>query len=397
MRALTAVGAAGRTLRPCPASLFLLPLCALVIALLGCSRQEVTRNAPPALGLGRVGEIALPDETWFATKRGFCDVNGDGLTDMLEINDRALFGQNWLAQIFLGRRETDGLLHFTRPYTTAFPLHADWIRSSLIKLDTADVNGDGFCDVVMTQYQEGLRHDQFHIIVGMNQGDGRRFRFVDDVRRGQMPASVQILRTIESALDDDGDSSDLAEWFKMDWADADGDGRDDLWLFWRTDWLGRHLRVEIWPSTTPKGAMDAISLGSATQVSLPGFLTAMSVRDIDTEDMNGDGRADLVIYRPRIGTALQVAYARNDGGSLVVHRDFDGHEIEMDYWGFEKRDTFDINLDGCADYVHAGTHGRKRALSYLLAPCDAKPAPASPPQPEPSVERSAQPEKPTPP
>lgn len=137
----------------------------------------------------------------------------------------------------------------------------------------------------MTQYQEGLRRDEFHIIVGMNQGDGRSFRFVEDVRRGQLPASSQILRTIESALDDDGDSSDLADWFKMDWADADadadGDRRDDLWFFWRTDWLGRHL--------------------------------------------------------------------------------------------------------------NAGTHGRKRALSYLLSPCDAKPAPAPLKGPEPSAAPPASP------
>ncbi len=384
MRPSIAAGRAEPCPSPCPFRACPLAACVLVLALVGCSRDEVNRGAPPPLRLGRVGEVALPDETWFATKRGFCDVNGDGLTDMLEINDHALIGQNWLAQIFLGRREPDGLLHFSRPYTAAFPLHAEWIRSSLIKLDTADVNGDGFCDVVMTQFQEGLRKDRFHIVVGMNQGDGRRFRFVSDITRGQQPASVQIMRIIDHALDDD---DDLAAYFKMDWADADGDGRDDLWLFWRTDWLGRHLMVEIWPSTTPKGAIDALSFGPETRASLPRFLTGMSVRSIDTEDMNGDGRADVVIYRPQIGTGLLMAYARNDGASFVIHQDFEGHEIEMDLWGFEKRDTFDLNLDGCADYVHAGTHGRRRALSYLLAPCDEKPAPAARTQPAPDEEK----------
>lgn len=105
--------------------------------------------------------------------------------------------------------------------------------------------------------------------------------------------------------------------------------------------------------------------------------------------MNGDGRADVVIYRPQIGTGLLMAYARNNGASFVVHQDFEGHEIEMDLGGVEKRDTFDLNLDGCADYVHAGMHGRRRALSYLLAPCDEKPAPATATQPESGEERPA--------
>lgn len=353
--------------------------CWLMLSLVGCSRQEATRGAPPPLGLARVGQVALPDETWFATKRGFCDVNGDGLSDMLEINDHALIGQNWLAQIFLGRRESDGLLHFSRPYTAAFRLHAEWLRSSLIKLDTADVNGDGFCDVVMTQYQEGLGKDRFHITVGMNAGDGRTFRFVSDITHSNKPAGVQLMRIIDSIHEE---ADDLNSWFKMDWADLDGDGRDDLWLFWRTDWLGRHLQVEVWPSTTPKGAMDALSFGSERRASLPGFLTRLAVFNIDTEDMNGDGRSDVVIYDPHVGTGLRVAYAHNNGTGFVIHRDFEGHEIEMDLWGFEKRDAFDINLDGCADYIHAGTHGKERAISYLLSPCDEKTSQKAPTQPK---------------
>lgn len=337
----------------------------------GCSREEVTRNAPPALRLGRAGEIPLPDEAYFADKRGFCDVNGDGLTDMLEIGDHALIGQSWQADIFLGERSREGLLHFRRPYKTSFPLRAEWLRSSLVKLDTADVNGDGFCDVVMTQYQAGLRSDRFHIMVGLNAGDGHRFTFVEDISRSKVPLGEQLLRVMEHLQDE---HDDIKSWLKMDWADFDGDGRDDLWLISRRDFLGRHLTLEVWPNTTEKGARQALTFGPEQQVSLPGFLTRLSVANADTEDMDGDGRADLVIYDPHIGTGLRVAYARNSAAGFVIHHDFEGHEIEMDLIGFEKRDTLDINLDGCADYVHAGTHGKQRAMSYLLSPCDEKPA-----------------------
>lgn len=341
------------------------------LALSGCIRGDGAQDAPPALRLGRLGEIALPDEASFATKRGFCDVNGDGLTDMLEISDHALVHQDWQADIFLAQRSKDGLLGFRRPYKVHFRLQANWLRSSLIKLDTADINGDHYCDLVMTQYQAGLRSDRFHIMVGMNAGDGRTFTFVEDISRSKVPMAEQLLRAIEH-LQDEGE--DIRDWLKMDWADFDGDGRDDLWLISRRDLLGRHLNVEVWPSTTEKENRSELTFGPEQRFSLPGFLTALHVADIDTEDMNGDGRADVVIYDPYIGTRLRVAYARNTDKGFVIHRDFQGREIEMDYFGFEKRDTFDINLDGCADYIHAGTHGKQRAMSYLLSPCDEKPA-----------------------
>jgi hypothetical protein len=99
-----------------------------------------------------------------------------------------------------------------------------------------------------------------------------------------------------------------------------------------------------------------------------------------TTDLNGDGLADILSYDPRIGTQLRIAYARNSGAQSVVPRDFWGTEIEMDFIGFEKRDSFDINLDGCDDYVHAGTQGKQRFIGYLLSWCEARPPALGSPQ-----------------
>lgn len=336
----------------------------------GCSRESAFPGAPPAPQLGAAGMVPLPDEASLAEKRGFCDFNGDGLTDMVEISDRAIVGQDWQGLIYLGRRGDRERLGFTRPYAVSLPLTSKWL-SSQVKIDTADVNGDGFCDVVMTQYRDGVLKDSFQITIGMNQGDGRRFRFVEDITQSRIDAGEQLLRLL-ARLGFDTDER-VGNWFKMDWADMDGDGRDDLCLFWRADWLARDLMLEVWPSTTPKEQKSVITLGAQRRFALPRFLTNLKISALDTADLDGDRKADILIYDPRVGTQLRVAYARNDGSQFVVHRDFWGTEIEMDFIGFEKRDSFDINLDGCDDYVHAGTQGSRRFISYLLSSCEARP------------------------
>lgn len=347
----------------------------------GCSRESTFPGAPPAPQLGAAGLVPLPDEASLAEKRGFCDFNGDGLTDMVEISDRAIVGQDWQGLIYLGRRGDRERLAFTRPYAVSLPLTAKWL-SSQVKIDTADVNGDGFCDVVMTQYRDGVLKDTFHITIGMNQGDGHRFRFVEDITQSRIDAGEQLLRLL-ALLGFDTDER-VSNWFKMDWADMDGDGRDDLCLFWRADWLARDLMLEVWPSTTPKEQRSAVTLGAPRRFALPRFLTNLKISALDTGDLDGDRLADILIYDPRVGTQLRIAYARNSGSQFVVHRDFWGSEIEMDFIGFEKRDSFDINLDGCDDYVHAGTQGPRRYISYLLSPCAARPKAggASPAEPQ---------------
>ncbi|MFO0572485.1 MAG: hypothetical protein U1A78_00660 [Polyangia bacterium] len=95
----------------------------------GCSRESAFPGAPPAPQLGAAGLVPLPDEASLAEKRGFCDFNGDGLTDRVEISERAIVGQDWQGLIYLGRRGDRERLAFKRPYAVSLPLNAKRLSS----------------------------------------------------------------------------------------------------------------------------------------------------------------------------------------------------------------------------------------------------------------------------
>ncbi len=350
-----------------PARLILLLSCSLLLG--ACvSRDGLFAGAPGPVEFGSAGDVRISDAASYADKRGFCDVNGDELPDMIEIRDTGLFAQHWVAHVFPGARKEGSVLTFGDPYEAQLPLTGSW-TSDQTKLDTADINGDGYCDVVLSEYDEGLMSVEQRLSVALNQGDGRTFRPTDAATHERYTLGQALTgRTNKIQPGDDG----FDAWFKMDWADADGDGRDDLWLLYREEAIPlRHLDVEVWLSRTERDEKRRVALSGRLEWRVQAWLTGRSIEHVDVEDVNGDGRADLLQYRAWPGRSINIAVAlqRGDGKDFLVQQDFKGEEIEMDLIGFEKRDSLDINGDGCADYIHVGTQGRERHMSYLLAPC----------------------------
>lgn len=346
-----------------------LACCALLAA--GCvSRDGLFEGAPGPVAFGPAGDVRISDEASYADKRGFCDVDGDELPDMIEIRDTGLLSQHWVAHIFSGKRTPAGILTFGDPTTVELPLKGAW-TSDQTKLDTADINGDGYCDIVLSEYEEGLLSVEQRLSIALNQGDGRTFRPTDAATHERYTLGEALTgRTNKIQPDDDGYDA----WFKMDWADMDGDGRDDLCLLYRADEIPlRHLDVEVWLSRTPRDEKQRVTLSGHMEWRVRAFLTNRSIEGVDLEDINGDGLADLLLYRAWPGRTLHIGVAlrRGEGQGFLVQQDFKGDEIEMDLIGFEKRDSLDVNGDGCADYIHVGTQGSERHMSYLLAPCPA--------------------------
>lgn len=340
---------------------------ALALGVGSCTRSGALEHARPALRFSKAGMVDLPEEAGYAKKRGFADFTCDGITDMIELRDEAIIGQKWTGKIFAGYKGDDGLLHFAKPRKFNLPINSKWF-SSKTKLDTADVNGDKCADVVVTQYFEGILTDTYKMGIAMNLGDGTKYKLLENVSREGVPFGVAILRLAESM---DENYENINDYLQLDWSDVNGDGKDDANIFWKSGFLGSDLYVEAWYSSTPTNNTDKVDFSGWSSQKLPDFLKGVSIRDVDTEDFTGNGKADVVIFDAYRGSdKIRIGFAENrSAGNRVhytVHKDFVGREIDMDTIGFEKRDSFDVNFDGKADYIHAGTKGSARKMSYLL-------------------------------
>jgi hypothetical protein len=344
-------------------------------------RDHVTSDYAPALEAEDPQVVRISDEASAALKRGFADFNGDGLEDMVEIRDTDWVGQNWEAQVFYGH-EVDGNLSFKDPVKVDIPVDAKYFTSQL-KFDTGDLNGDGFADIVLTQYREGLfGKDSVYVVAAMNDQNGN-FVATDRVRMGKSMIGVRLYELMESiASESDQEISSIDDILRMDWADANGDGKDDLFIF-TPGYSGMirgwsDLEVTTWYSKTPENELETVTFGGESSTTIPYFLYNVEMGSIDTADINGDNKADVVAYDDWTGRRLDISVALSDsdwdGLSFTGHKDTITDETDFDtqymggvseYMNFSKRDSFDANLDGKDDYVHVGTISGKPSLSYI--------------------------------
>jgi hypothetical protein len=170
----------------------------------------------------------------------------------------------------------------------------------------------------------------------------------------------------------DNEKTDYQSILMMDWADANGDGKDDFWLLWKytNTFSADDLYVNVWLSDTPREAKTKLIFGGEADAIVDGFTEDVKIGSIDTEDFNNDGLADIVVYKPHWGDGIRIGYAQNtttnNSFGFQPHKDWVGEEIEMGATSFEKRDSLDINNDGCADYVHLGKNKGSPSMSYLI-------------------------------
>ncbi len=321
----------------------------------------------PAFEFDKVGVIPLPSQASNADKRGFADFNNDGLTDMVEVNDEAWVGQKWEMKLYAGTKGEDGLIHFKDPVTLELPLKGKWTASKT-KLDTADVNGDGFADVVISQYKEGILKDTYTLGFALNQGDGN-FVFQRDISKEKVPFGEALVRLVDQFDDSQGNKS-LSFYLQLDWADMNGDGKDDFVFFWKQK---NGVYVETWYSSSSGNTISFDDWSNTNVDSIMYGVGSKGAKRIDVEDLTGDNKADILVYDPKVGDGIDISTGENlsSGKSLKFASRAPARltEIEMNPAGFEKRDSFDINLDGCADYIHAGRQGIKPSISYILRKC----------------------------
>lgn len=333
----------------------LLTLPLILFFLASCAdREKATQNYKPPIEFYDAKIADLPETVSYAKKRGFGDFNGDGVEDMLEIRDEEFWGQDYKVCVFLGYYK-DSILHFGSDYIKMdLPITMKWF-SDATKLDVGDVNGDGFSDVIFTQYTELWGKDQMDIAFAINQ-NGQSF--VPQTKDIEFKKEMSLADVIIAFVDSYDSVDDLYAYLKMDWGDVDGNGSDDLLL----GWDGVHdLYLEV-IFTQPTGGLYAEFVDMA-EYEIPAFMTARSIRQLDIEDFDGDGRQDIFLHRTTGGNN-HISIAINKGDFFEPHQDFVAADVNLDFWAFEKYDTFDVNRDGKADFVHVGEDGHKKVMAY---------------------------------
>lgn len=285
-------------------------------------------------------------------KRGFSDLNCDGVEDMLEINDESsLFSMKdkYKINFFEGYLQ-DGETHYKSPRKIEIDIDLSYFKQAL-KIDTADLNGDQCADIVFTSVITKWRKPTtLQMKVAMNMGELKflssemNMKMNTKDRNGFQYWFNELVKDIAS----DEDSS-LSSYLKMDWADFDGNGTDDLALF-----VDDNDSLDIGIFYTEHTPMLKPSFVSLENFWIEKFLYQAHVNGIDTGDMNGDGLADIILERPVNGEKLFSGFAMNKGDRFAINQDKVHYfNVKTDYFSkASKRDVFDDNGDGKDDVVY---------------------------------------------
>ena len=255
------------------------------------ARDDVLRSAEPAIEFNERAKRPLAKKASYSEKRGYGDFNCDEIEDVVEVNDEQIIGQKWEAAIFYGYKGKDGKINFKDdPVVRVLPIKCNWI-SSKTKLDISDLNCDCYSDVLMTQYREVIGTDKYHLHAAINI-DGEKFESATGFFKEDLPLGetiIQFLEAVAEATDQSYGSKNINNYFKMDWGDIDGDGEDDLCLFWRNSHLTEpnDLYAYVWYSATEKGSNKINFSGTSEQV-ITGFLHDVFIKNLDVGDVNGD-------------------------------------------------------------------------------------------------------------
>ncbi len=230
-------------------------------------------------------------------------------------------------------------------------------------VETGDIDGDGFLDVLLTgTSSKELPHEPVTVVA---YGSGSGFTVHTNVLPGVVGGEARLADMdgdgdLDVALSGDiGDGHPFSGIFRNDdgtfvdvgaglppllastlaWGDVDGDGRPDLFL----------TGGQISPGLLTSHAVLAHNDGSGRFTLESGVFVGAVHGDVQWMDYEGDGDLDLIIQgAPEPFSAAIARLYRNDNGTLIP-------ELDLSTSLFGRFAAGDYNGDGDVDLVIIGT------------------------------------------
>jgi hypothetical protein len=368
-------------------------LIAATSTLQGCENPDA-KGIPPQIGQAEF--VATSDKVTNAWKRGFIDFDNDGVTDMVEIlSGNGWFNFNLKAKVFPGKFiDVNGQkrLTFLDPIEiTNLGLNAfsgtSWSESTEeTKIDTAELNADGFGDLVISRFliQPGWTYEQVNlgfafavnnqwnktftisnVRVGVErlQNFGLEYNFFQKLMATLSGNSRELLKDLvrRELNKSEDDTFSLVSHINMDWADFDGDGLDDF-IMTIEPYSSSDGHIFVWRNLTKKGdTYITISDGPIIKV-VKGMFHSNSPSNLDWEQFNKERGADAVLRTFPLGSKQTISFVMNRGGPqgqfelaapvtlpTILAEGIDWKNLGA--LGAFKADTLDTTGDGIADVV----------------------------------------------
>ena len=297
-------------------------------------------------------------------KATLIDINGDALPDVLDTS------QTSAHRFFLNTLTPDASGGFDHTFSAAtesgvadggtYPLGE--------KIQTLDLNGDGFSDLVNMTTGAVLLNDPTRAdwlamqdtkdLANLNALDFSNARFVDYDLDRDIDVLVSVGNTTQIMRNDGGDfSTESVDPIGVGFADSNlqlsdlnGDGLNDL-----VEFVGQgsiRLRVNL-----GRGKWTDWRSVSGAEVS------SSELDLVELEDLDGNGRDDLVIV-----TATKIKYALNKGDHFAPFAELTQADVDGDLpeRGQNTRMLYsDMNANGSEDIVWFDSTGRVRYLELF--------------------------------
>ena len=217
-------------------------------------------------------------ESTTRTLYDFKDYNGDGVADVVTttVEIAGLFDHATRYEVHFGRRQGNVTTFSATPDTA---IASDNLQAPF---DSRDFNGDGKLDFGMGSIDVGIGTLLRALLTGTVRFD-LDFYLLGDAG---YPATPNVTRPIKIRFSLTSGDVLSGNWVEI--GDADGDGVSDLYA--------RHdeARIDIYRGTAAGELFADEPVPIA--VSLPDY--QFSPDNVDVDDLNGDGRDDLVILFP---------------------------------------------------------------------------------------------------